>query len=89
MAFPTLLQLMAVQKLSHKKVGEIIKGTQQLATKKINEETEFKRSEMINLRDYFRKEIPMPELTMDQLFSEEITLPKNFYPSDSNMNQAS
>jgi hypothetical protein len=75
MIFPELAKLMAIKQLSHKAVGAIIDCKQQAATKKLNGETEFKRSEMNKLKSYFQKEFPALNITLENLFKEDIFLP--------------
>lgn len=70
--FPELIKLMAINGISHKKMGEIIGVSQQATTKKIKGEHEFKRSEMQKIKEYFL--VMYPNATMDNLFTTEIFL---------------
>ena len=76
MVFPELAKLMALKKMTHKSLAEVVGCKQQAMTKKLNGETEFKRSEMIALKSYFLKEFPNQAITMENLFTEDIFLPR-------------
>lgn len=70
--YPELIKLMAYEGLKHKDLAKIINVTQQATSKKIKGETEFKRSEMQKIKEYFKKHFP--EITMDQIFTRDIFL---------------
>ena len=73
MVYPELHKLMAYKNLMIKDIAWIMGITPQAASKKLLGQTEFKRSEMQKIREYF-KEL-FPDITMDQIFEVNIFLP--------------
>jgi predicted transcriptional regulator len=71
--YPELIKLMAVEGITHKKIGQIMGVTQQAASKKLKGEYDFKCSEMQKIKKHFRQKYP--DITMDQIFTKEIFLP--------------
>jgi predicted transcriptional regulator len=71
--YPELLKLMGCKRMKHKELAKIIGVSQQATSKKIRGETEFRRSEMQKIRDYFKEYYPT--ITMDQIFTNDIFLP--------------
>lgn len=71
--YPELIKLMAIEGISHKKIGKIMDVSQQAASKKLKGEYDFKCNEMRKIKEYFRQKYPT--ITMDQIFTKEIFLP--------------
>ena len=73
--YPELIKLMkcTTPKLTDKSLAKIIGVSQQATSKKLKGETEFKRSEMQKVKEYFQKDFP--GITMDQIFTKDIFLP--------------
>lgn len=67
MIFPEIAKLMICKKMQQQDVAKVIGVTQQAASKKLKGTTEFKRREMVALKEHF-KDID-PDITMDKLFS--------------------
>lgn len=70
--YPELIKLMAYKSMKHKDIATILGISQQATSKKIKGETEFRRSEMKKIKEYFRQYYP--EITMDQIFTQDIFL---------------
>jgi len=69
MVFPEIAKLMAYKNMRQKDLGKIIGCTQQATSRKLKGKTDFKRSEMIKIKEHF-KDIA-PDITIDQIFHEE------------------
>lgn len=65
--YPELIKLMAHNSMKHKDLASILGISQQATSKKIKGQTDFKRTEMQKVREYFKKSYP--EITMDQIFT--------------------
>jgi len=74
--FPEIAKYMSYKKLRHKDLAKVVGVSQQAITKKLNGESEFKRSEMKKIQKYFSD--VASGITMDKLF---------FCPDDSYRNQ--
>jgi len=72
--FPELAKLMAYKRISQTYLAKVIGITQQALSKKLIGKSEFKRSEMIKVKEYFSD--ICPGITMEQLFTKDIFLPK-------------
>jgi hypothetical protein len=64
--FPELAKLMNCKRMFQNDVAKLLGQSQQGISLKLKGKSEFRRDEMVTLRDYFR-DID-PELTMDKLF---------------------
>jgi len=73
MVFTQILKLMAHKKMSYRALAKIIGCTYQAVSDKLNGRTEFKHSEMVKIREYF-KDID-PTITYESLF-DDIFLPE-------------
>lgn len=73
MAYPELIKLMAYKNMRQKDLGKVIGCTQQATSQKLKGVTEFKRSEMIKIKEEFQD--IFPEITIDEIFKENIFLP--------------
>jgi hypothetical protein len=73
MIFPELARLMAYKRMFIKDLAKVIGCSTQATSKKLKGEAEFKRSEMQKIKEYFSD--IFPELTMDEIFKENIFLP--------------
>ncbi len=67
MIYPEIAKMMAIKKMNQTDLAKIIGVTQQAASKKLKGTTDFKRGEMIAIKEYF--EDIDPNITMDSLFS--------------------
>jgi len=70
--YPELVKLMAYRNMKHKDIANILGISQQAASLKLKCKTEFKRSEMQKVKEYFKKHYP--DITMDQIFTQDIFL---------------
>jgi len=70
--YPELAKLMAFRNMKHKDIAAILDVSQQAASLKLKGKTEFKRSEMLKIKEYFKSYYP--EITMDQIFTLDIFL---------------
>jgi len=74
--YPELMKLKAYKRLSTKDLAKIVGITQQSMSRKLNGASEFKRTEMQKIKEYFQRDFP--EIIMDQIFTEDIFLPERF-----------
>lgn len=72
--FPELIKLLAYHRMNHTDLSKILGITQQATSRKVKGESEFKQSEMVKVRNYFRQFYP--GITIDQIFTENIFLPQ-------------
>lgn len=72
--YPELLKLKACKRLTDKDLAKIVGVTQQTMSRKLRGESEFKRSEMQKIKEFFQKDFS--EITVDKLFIQEIILPE-------------
>lgn len=70
--YPEIAKCMACKQLNQKDLADLLGISQQAISQKLKGKTEFRRSEMVVLREDF-KEV-YPEITMDKLF--QIFLPQ-------------
>lgn len=73
MLYPELLKLMAYKGMARKDLAKILNITPQALSKKMLGRTDFKRSEMQIVKEYFLD--ICPDITMDQIFEQNIFLP--------------
>lgn len=73
MVYPQLARLMSMKCMNQKNLSNIIGRSQQITSKKLNGESDFKRSEMQLIKAHF---IDIePDITMDSIFERYIFLP--------------
>ena len=70
--YPELAKLMAYRNMKHKDLASILSISQQAASLKLKGKTEFRRSEMQKIKEFFKEFYP--EITMDQIFTRDIFL---------------
>jgi predicted transcriptional regulator len=70
--YPELAKLMAFRSMKHKDIATILNISQQAMSLKLKGKTEFRRSEMQAIKEYFQKFYP--GITMDQIFTRDIFL---------------
>lgn len=64
--YPEIAKYMAIKRVTQKDLAEAIGLSQQSLSLKLIGKADFKRSEMVAIRNYFRDS--NPEITMDKLF---------------------
>jgi predicted transcriptional regulator len=72
--YPELIKLMAYKHVNQTDLAKILGIAQQSVSCKMSGKTDFKRSEMIKLKEYFSD--VCPSITMDKLFTNDIFLPE-------------
>jgi DNA-binding XRE family transcriptional regulator len=72
--FPELIKLMAIKKMYQSDLAKVLGISQQALSLKMIGESEFKRNEMIKIKEYFSD--VCPNITMDQIFEANIFLPQ-------------
>lgn len=71
--YPELLKLLAYKGMTKKDLAKVLGITPQALRKKMVGKTDFKRGEMQIVKEYFLD--ICPDITMDQIFEQNIFLP--------------
>lgn len=72
MIYPEIARLMACKKMNQTSLAKVLNISQQAVSKKLNGDSDFKRREMIAIKNHFAD--IAPDITMEKLF--EIFLPR-------------
>lgn len=67
MIYPEIAKYMAIKKINQKELAEVVGISQQSLSVKLTGKCDFRRSEMVSIREYFKE--ADPGLTMDKLFN--------------------